>query len=479
MSNKYNGLLCTECNMPLFETRSGDVCVNGHGGNEGWDPEEHMSLDYIYDWLDNIKNTSGTNDKIALLIQYLADDGFLQIIKLMYDDKLHYGVKQMPLCEKRKFNRQNLIKFLLTLSKQKGTSDSDKGRLAELCSVDSKTKKVVHMIINKDAKSGFGAKTINKAYPDTVYIESYMRCSTEKKVDNIVYPAFVQQKANGMFCNLKLYKNGKLEFISRNGKKIHQLGRLKQLLKKRIPKKFWGVVIHGELEVEIDGVIQDRQTGNGILNSCLSNTADQKLADCVILKIWDAVPMKAYNNHFFDLSYEKRLKRCRRIVKHVKYKSFTCIRTKIVHSFKEAQEFYKLIRSLGGEGAVLKNFNLKWKNHTATEAIKMKNISEGEFRIVRLNKGKPGTKWENNVGSIECESECGKVKFSVGGLTDEEHLRDWDDWLTDIGSVCSCEFEGLIKDKKRKDIYSLYLPRNLVLRPERTYADTLKDLQTR
>ncbi|MDP8268311.1 MAG: hypothetical protein P9L97_06230 [Candidatus Tenebribacter davisii] len=45
--------------------------------------------------------------------------------------------------------------------------------------------------------------------------------------------------------------------------------------------------------------------------------------------------------------------------------------------------------------------------------------------------------------------------------------------------IASLEFEGLISDKSKPGIYSLYLPRNLELRPERNDADTLDDLQNR
>lgn len=38
MKKKYNGLLCPVCKKPQFETRSGDVCINGHGGELGIDP---------------------------------------------------------------------------------------------------------------------------------------------------------------------------------------------------------------------------------------------------------------------------------------------------------------------------------------------------------------------------------------------------------------------------------------------------------
>ncbi|MHA1738940.1 MAG: hypothetical protein ACTSWD_10175 [Candidatus Heimdallarchaeota archaeon] len=119
------------------------------------------------------------------------------------------------------------------------------------------------------------------------------------------------------------------------------------------------------------------------------------------------------------------------------------------------------------------------KGKTVDQCVaSIKGVSKCEFRISSIKKGKKGTKWENHVGSIECESECGKVKFSVGGLTDAEHLKDWDEWLTLLGSVVSVEYDGLIKDKS-KDVWSLYLPRNLICRPDRDMADTLEMLQNR
>ena len=44
---KFNGLLCPICNKPQFETRSGDVCVNGHGGELGIDPPKIRKLRQI------------------------------------------------------------------------------------------------------------------------------------------------------------------------------------------------------------------------------------------------------------------------------------------------------------------------------------------------------------------------------------------------------------------------------------------------
>ncbi len=44
---KYNGLLCPICKKPQFETFSGDVCINGHGGELGIDPPKIRKLRQI------------------------------------------------------------------------------------------------------------------------------------------------------------------------------------------------------------------------------------------------------------------------------------------------------------------------------------------------------------------------------------------------------------------------------------------------
>ncbi len=471
---KRNGLFCPICDKPQFNTGCDVVCINGHEGIEGYKMSD--SLDYIYDWLENIKNTPGINDKIAMLIIYLSDSAFLQVIQLMYDAHLHYGVKEIPLCKKNTFNRRKLFTFLKTLSTQKGASDVDKRKLAKLCSISAKTRKLVHKIINKDAKSGFGAKLINKAKPGTVFIEPYMRCSTEKKIDRIVYPAIVQQKADGLFVNIKIYKNDTIEFITRNGKKVHQLGKLKSILRKKIPREFHGIVFHGELLIQQNGKILNRQTGNGVFNSCLSNTADQKLADKAIIKIWDVVTLKAYNAHKFDLDYIKRYKRCKKLVKLVNHAAFMCVRTKKVNTYAEARSFYKYIRSIGGEGVILKNFSLKWKNHTATDCVKLKNVIDFDLKLIGWKKGKKGTRFENYMGALICESECGKLHVSIGtGFSDTEREKNWDN---EIGKIITVSCESIIKDKSKQQ-HSLFLPRYIELRPDRNVAQTLKDMQKR
>lgn len=450
-----------------------------------------MSLKLVYENMIKIKQTASTNAKTMLLTEMLQNDIFREVVELMYNDFKHYKVNKLP--KKIKYTRGlldpspsnhnlALFAFLNELALQKGTSNMDKQKLCKLASVDDETYEVVKRIVNKDAKCGFGGKTINKAWKDLLFLMPYCRCSTAKnKMGNIDYGrgAIGQEKADGMFTNIIIPKKGGVLLRSRNGNIVHQLDHLKEFFI-RTPRDFRNTVYMGELLIMIDGKVLPRKTGNGILNSCLQNTADPKMAKHAIVKLWDAVPHDQFWSGSSEIAYKYRLGRVSnyvRLMSNMQPNSLLRrIHSKMLYSLEEANEFYRQLRKDGKEGAIIKNQLAKWKDHTSPDQVKMKNVSDAELRIVSWRYGKEDTRFKDCMGSVQLESDDGLIKVSVSGFKDDERLLDWDER---IGKVATLEFEGLITDKSRPDIYSLYLPQNLEMRPERSDTDTLKDLKTR
>ncbi len=448
-----------------------------------------MSFKTVHKNLLNIKQTSSTNSKTSILSELLKNDEvFKRVILLMYDDFQHFKINKLPpyVPLKGAFAYQpstsELFSFLDQLSKQKGASNADKQELARLASIDKETYEVVKKIINKDAKCGFGGKTINKAYKDLLFLMPYMRCSTaKKKMSNIDYEtgAIGQEKADGMFDNLIIDKKGGVLFRSRNGNIIHQLDHLNEFFGKT-PKKYWDTVYMGELLIRIDGEVLPRQTGNGIFNSCLQNAADQDMAKHAIVKLWDAVPQDDFWAGKSEIAYKYRLGRVSHFIKSMSNIQpntlVSKIESKMLHSLEEAQRFYRRLRGEGKEGAIVKNIHGKWKDHTSPDQVKMKNVMDVELRVVSWKHGKEDTRFRDCMGSVQLESDDGLVQVSVSGFKDHERYEDWD---ARIGKVGTLECEGLITDKSRPDIYALYLPQNLEMRPDRSYTDTLKELKER
>jgi len=443
-----------------------------------------MSLKQIHKTLTEIKSTSSSNSKIELLSSSLQNSEFRLVITLMYDDFLHFKVNKLPPFVSQdgafaeKSTTTEIFSFLNKLSNQKGASNSDKMELARLASIDAETYEVVKRIVNKNAKCGFAGKTINKAYNDLLFLMPYCRCSTEKnKMHNIDYVqgAIGQEKADGMFSNIIISNTCDSLIRSRNGNIVHQMEHLHEFFKS-FPKKYWDTVYMGELLIMIGGAILPRQTGNGILNSCLQNAAEQGKAGHAIVKLWDAVPQKDFWAGKCDIAYKYRLGRASMLTKEMNNKNLSLIQSKMLHSLDDAQTFYKKLRLDGKEGAIVKNIHAKWKDHTSPDQVKMKNVSDIELRIVGWKYGKKDTKFWDCMGSVQLESDDGLIKVSVSGFKDKERVLNWDERE---GKVATLEYDGLIKDKSRPGIHSLYLPRNLEMRPDRSYTDTLKDAKSR
>jgi DNA ligase-1 len=440
-----------------------------------------MSLAPVLKKLNEISDISSTNGKVSLLHDYLEDRDFLTVTKLALAGDMKYNIKKLPDFKPslRKGTVPEIFSLLRKLSRQKGTSDSEKLTLARTASIDKATYEILNRICNKDLKCGVSAKLVNKARPGTVNIVPYMRCSTEKKIDNIQFPAIIQEKADGMFVNIMINSKGHIKIITRNGKTVWGLRHLKKVIRQTAARRrdYRRMVFNGELLVRKNGKILDRKTGNGILNSCIHGTASKKDAKCVVFRAWDCLPLKNFYNGYDSESYVYRLHNVKQFVKTVGNKKLVdLVVTKQVASLREAKEFYKWIRSLGGEGAVLKNTYGEWKDHTSPNQVKMKNVSEAELKVVAWNNGKQGSKYEGMLGALVCETECGLLKVSVGsGFSDEEREKDQEYWL---GGIISAEFESVIKDKKKKT-WSLFLPRYVERRFERDKADTLEEIRKR
>jgi ATP-dependent DNA ligase len=413
--------------------------------------------------LNKLDMTAGTNDKIVLLREYLEDPVFKKVIIYALDNRLHYKIKKLPEVSITRDDVTNdtVFSFLDYLAEKSGATKEDKETLASMC-IDEFFKEVITRIIKKDLKCGVSNKLVNKAVPDTVFVVPYMRCSTEKKVKNIKYPAVVQKKADGMFSNMLDY------FITRNGKKVYQLDHI-------LNDNFIfteDMVLLGELLVYENGKELSRKKGNGILNSCISNTCDPDDAIKVRYIVWDIIPRGDWERGVCNIKYVDRLYMLKECISKCDYVKL--IDTVVVNSLARAKKVYRDYRGKGYEGAIIKNTDSIWKDHTSPNVVKLKNVSEGDLLIVGWMPGEKGTKYEDMLGSLLCQSSDGKIVVGVSsGLTDEQrkNLKPEDV----IGKIVAVEYESVI-ESKNKDTYSLFLPRFVEIREDKDEADTFERL---
>jgi DNA ligase-1 len=347
------------------------------------------------------------------------------------------------------------------------------------------------LILIKDLKAGFSESTVNKAIKDThpqwvIPTTPYMRCTLPAKSNMEDWDwskgIYSQTKADGMFANVNIRQDGYLWVTSRGGTLFPpgSLGIEDQLV--AVFDK--GTQTHGELTVYIDGVLQAREIGNGIFNSLLkggSLEANQKVHyDC-----WDQIPIaKALPKGKYEIGYEKRFTVLKIQVDTAKKDSVTAhldpielTETRIVFSMSEAVVHYKEHRARKLEGTILKAPTTIWKDGTSKDQVKMKEEIDVELKVIGFNPGKG--KNANTFGSIQCASECDLLEVNVSGMSDDMRAAIHADRLNWPGKIITGRSNSLLAPSKGKKNgkWSLFLPRLIEERMDKTVADTLEQIQ--
>ena len=143
--------------------------------------------------LQEVGNTSSRKEKEAILIQYRDDRDLRSAFYHAYTPKLDYFISELN-CEINLTTRgtESLSDVMLAIENNVCnryiTGHQARDFMitnAEFLSDDDQ--EVLKMIIGRDLRCGVGTSTINKIWPNLVYVHPYMRCSglSEKLLQNL------------------------------------------------------------------------------------------------------------------------------------------------------------------------------------------------------------------------------------------------------------------------------------------------------
>ena len=276
----------------------------------------------------------------------------------------------------------------------------------------------------------------------------------------------VQLKADGGRCNAHIV-DGKATFFSRNGKELLMHGVYDEAL-----KEFEGYVLDGELLLLEGGRIANRQTGNGIFNKAVRNTISKDEAETFHFVTWDLIPIEKFKARKDETPYKERFAKLKKMTEENPFNlKLSLIESKEVKTLDEAIEYCQEKIVNGEEGGIIKMEPLYWEDKRSKDQIKVKEEKTGEFRCVGY---KPHTKNPDLIGSLDFESEDGKVLFNCGsGLDDEMRQKDPKEY---IGNIFEVQFNSLIK-AKNGNTYSLFLPVRPKIRLDKDKANTFEELK--
>ena len=434
----------------------------------------------ILEILNELESNRSRNFKLELLNKHKDNELLKEVCRLANDSFTQFYIKKIPEYTPSDYSFVSLEDAIQGLSVFSSRTLTGNDAIAQLKLVlshlESSDAKVLERIIQKDLKCGVSSSTINKVWKGLLPEFPCMLCSpfNQKLIDKIEFPAIVQKKEDGMRFNaiVKFGRDlqGSVEFRSRNGKDIALLGSLEQEFIDLAYGK--NMVFDGELLVLENGVVCDRQTGNGILNKAVKGMISESEADRVVATIWDQIPYEDFVVGKCDQRYTYRLDRLNYLVDRFPnhFDKIRVVESHIVNSIEETQTLFQQYLDSGDEGIILKDGNSLWENKRSKGQIKFKAELDCDLICKAVISGTG--KYIDMIGSLYCESADGVIKVYVGsGLKDDQRIDSSAYW----NKIIAVKYNARIKNVQGEE--SLFLPIFLEVREDKDTADSSNDIK--
>ena len=421
-----------------------------------------------YQTLLSIRNLSGTNDKLSFL-KAQTSPLLERVLHMALSSEYTFGIKKIPSFTKEADSMSltealDIIEKSFCTNRVTGNSRSDLLSLILAC-VSPDDAEVVKMVISKKPDIGMNITGVNKCISKPIPTFATMLCAKQdqKLLDQLDWTnAVAQCKSDGMRIIISVDSNGKVRYRSRNGKEYFFSDKYNNFF-----SEYRNVVFDGEAVVKIDGVIQNRKTGNGIMNSIRQGTASPAENDQVHFILWDSIDYDSFMTGESPTPYLRRFELLNTI--DANDSVWSPVETIRVTSFAQAEVFYKEMRSRGEEGAIIKDGNAGYQAKRVNHQIKMKAEETLDLRVIDMIEGTGKNK--GRLGAITCVDKSGKLQVNVGsGFSDEQRDAFWNNTI--VGQIVEVKYNEVI-DSKGSDTLNLFLPIFVDLRDDKNDIDTV------
>jgi ATP-dependent DNA ligase len=202
----------------------------------------------------------------------------------------------------------------------------------------------------------------------------------------------------------------------------------------------------------------------------------------IVYTVWDTITVDEYFDAKSNTPYKQRLVNLGQLIVDAWPTNDPnyCLSVKVVEgkevsSFDEAMAHFQELLNRGEEGTILKAVDGKWKDGKPTWQIKFKLEMDVDLKIVGFNYGKAGTKNENVISSLNCETSDGLLKTKPTGMKEKvmDYVTKNQDKL--LGTIVECECSGLSNDSNGN--YSLMHPRFKKFRDDKNTCDSLESVK--
>lgn len=415
--------------------------------------------------VDEVSSLASTNEKIEVISKYKNDPFVIEIIKMVYDPEITFGIKKIPIPEK--FNSDitetvddDFLAILSDLSHRRVVGNLASITVCDFLSDNLLVNPICVKIIRKKLDFGLGKQSIKKIFKNVFKPFSPMKGYEFGGYNSIPVNGFAQAKIDGV-RNIAIVdrKNKTVSHYSFVGLPVKEFSIFNDELLKFADKYF----------NEYDSVVFDGEMAGSSWNKTISAKSfvnvNEEAKSELKYYIFHYIPYDDWINGHTEL---KNMYVARRIEDAINdfssdilkypntfyYESLDKFKKNETHIKNLFSCFLTLVLNDGYEGLMFKDSNSTYSFKRSKTWIKYKPTTTYDLKIVDVHKG--SGKFENTMGCVECRGltdDGDVIMCNVGsGFTDD--TRDWiyKNKRDVVGMFIEVECQSVTKNSKNSTV---------------------------
>lgn len=405
----------------------------------------------VKEMFETIKTTSGTNDKKKLLAEYGEDGLFIKLLEFTLNTYKITGLSKKKMNKKVKLNPtveldtiDEAIDYIL---KNNTGRDEDIANIKSyIQTLPSEVQDFYTDIFMKSYKLGASKKLANSVFGNNFVDEHkiMLACKFEGELSGKVAAT---TKMDGIRISA-LVKDGKVKWITRQGKQVEGLNELsEQILKLTNDELF----IDGEIlalnpqELNSDDLF--RKTTR-IVNSKYNNKTGLRFV------AFDICNLEDYYNSANKEKYMVRRKRLENLVLTNKQELIDVVELHMItDNIQSLQELLDRMVEQGQEGLMLNYIDKNYDFKRSKNILKMKKFNICDCLVLNIFEG--DGKYINMLGGINIlfEYKGNRHTCSVGsGFTDNERKLYWENKNLLLNKIVEIGYFEISKNKNNNEL---------------------------
>ena len=398
------------------------------------------NLSEVINIVKQLRETSGTNDKIVLLRRNCNNELLRKVLRYTYDTDLKYGVQKKSIVMRTGESKWSSLFEMLDELAESNINDNLKrnvGRFINNLETEDE-KELVTKILLKNLDIGLNVKNINKGMKGLITTHDIQLGS--KWEGTLNEEVAVSLKLDGVRCTW-LIKDGKAIAKTRQNKVIQGMEDLTKAMEE----------VFGDRDLMVDGELL-AQNPNGLdskelfkLTSGIVNSKGIKKG--LTFVAFDIVPLEDYVNKVNNTPFLER----RELLEHyvinqelVKLAPFYFI----TDSVERINEKLNEVVSLGLEGLMINKLKCGYEFKRTKNLLKVKAMSTMDLRVIAFEEGDGA--FEGMLGAIVVKYKGNEVRVG-SGFTQDMRAEVWNNQDKYRNVIAEIQYFEVTKNEEGKE----------------------------